>query len=722
MTSPSRSPSPIRVAIIGGGCAALTAAFELSRPAHRGRYQVTVYQQGWRLGGKGASGRGAADRIEEHGLHLWMGFYENAFRLMRECYQELGRDPQACRIAGWRTAFEPAPDVALTDRLRSGDWQHWIAHFPAGHGEPGDPLTRQNPFTVRGYLVRSAQLLVELLRAARFRPAAAAAPPPAAVLSTGDLLSSLDRVLKLGQLATTAAVLEAAELLRSALEALFPQPASGDRPQDAVLRLIEAIAAAAHRQLELLVGADDELRRVWQIADLVLAILRGSIRFNLAFHPRGFDAIDDYDWRTWLKQNGASEGSLDSGFVRAIYDLVFGYQDGDVRRPALSAAVALRGAMRMFFTYRGSMFWRMGAGMGDVVFAPLYEVLSRRGVKFHFFHRLANVGLAPGGPHVQALDFDVQAEVQGGGEYRPLVPVHGLPCWPAAPDFAQLVDGDRLRAESWNPESHWETRKVRSLRLKVQEDFDLVLLGVGVAALPHVAQELLQRNDRWRKMVQEVKTAATQALQLWLTPDLRELGWSDGPVNLSGFADPFDTWADMGHLLPAEGWRVAPKTLAYFCGVLPEPPAAGEALQAASFPAEQRRRVRANVLSFLERDLGTLWPGAVRHPGGFRWELLHAEPEPGGSPAEEGQARLDTQYYRANVDPSDRFSLSPPGSSRHRISPLDMAFDNLTVAGDWTESGLNSGCVESAVMSGLLASHALSGAPALESIIGYDHP
>ena len=71
----------------------IAAAFELTRPEQQGRYQVTVYQLGWRLGGKGASGRGPADRIEEHGLHLWMGFYENAFRLMRDCYAELGRDP-----------------------------------------------------------------------------------------------------------------------------------------------------------------------------------------------------------------------------------------------------------------------------------------------------------------------------------------------------------------------------------------------------------------------------------------------------------------------------------------------------------------------------------------------------------------------------------------------------------------------------------------------------
>ncbi len=72
--------------------AGLTAAWELSRPEHRGRIdQVTVYQRGWRLGGKGASSRGAHGRIEEHGLHVWLGYYDNAFRLMREAYDELDR-------------------------------------------------------------------------------------------------------------------------------------------------------------------------------------------------------------------------------------------------------------------------------------------------------------------------------------------------------------------------------------------------------------------------------------------------------------------------------------------------------------------------------------------------------------------------------------------------------------------------------------------------------
>ena len=47
----------------------------------------------------------------------------------------------------------------------------------------------------------------------------------------------------------------------------------------------------------------------------------------------------------------------------------------------------------------------------------------------------------------------------------------------------------------------------------------------------------------------------------------------------------------------------------------------------------------------------------------------------------------------------------------------------MTIAGDWTACGLDVGCVEAAVMSGMLAAHAITGKePALDSIIGYDHP
>ena len=101
---------PIRVAVIGGGCASVAAVWELSRPEHAGCYQVTLFQEGWRLGGKGASGRGAHGRIEEHGLHIWLGFYDNAFRMMRECHAELESQGAGSIFGDWRDAWVPEND------------------------------------------------------------------------------------------------------------------------------------------------------------------------------------------------------------------------------------------------------------------------------------------------------------------------------------------------------------------------------------------------------------------------------------------------------------------------------------------------------------------------------------------------------------------------------------------------------------------------------------
>ena len=85
----------------------LAAAFELvSREP--GQHQITVYERHWRLGGKGASGRSADEslgrRIEEHGLHVLMGFYENVFEVLERCYTDLRADgtlPAAAAGAPW---------------------------------------------------------------------------------------------------------------------------------------------------------------------------------------------------------------------------------------------------------------------------------------------------------------------------------------------------------------------------------------------------------------------------------------------------------------------------------------------------------------------------------------------------------------------------------------------------------------------------------------------
>jgi uncharacterized protein with NAD-binding domain and iron-sulfur cluster len=141
-------------------------------------------------------------------------------------------------------------------------------------------------------------------------------------------------------------------------------------------------------------------------------------------------------------------------------------------------------------------------------------------------------------------------------------------------------------------------------------------------------------------------------------------------------------------------------------------------------PVKRREEVRQNALRFLSHDIKHFWPNAVRNGGEFRWELL-LDPNKRESQSGKIQANeswFDSQFWTANVNPSDRYVLALPGSTKHRISPLDNTYDNLTIAGDWTDCGFPEGCVEAAVMSGRLAAHALSHTPPLEDIIGYDHP
>jgi uncharacterized protein with NAD-binding domain and iron-sulfur cluster len=99
------------VVILGGGMAGLATAWELSRGDwRRSLAGITVYQRGWRLGGKGASSRGRNGRIEEHGLHVLLGYYDAMFRVLRECYGELDRqrtDP-FCPIRTWEEAVRPS--------------------------------------------------------------------------------------------------------------------------------------------------------------------------------------------------------------------------------------------------------------------------------------------------------------------------------------------------------------------------------------------------------------------------------------------------------------------------------------------------------------------------------------------------------------------------------------------------------------------------------------
>ncbi|MBI1396497.1 MAG: FAD-dependent oxidoreductase [Betaproteobacteria bacterium] len=786
------SRSRVRVAIVGGGVAGMTTAFELSRPEHAGRYDITVYQMGWRLGGKGASGRNAAraDRIEEHGLHVWMGFYENAFRMLRECYAELADRradgirpvperryagspvPPATLFESWRDAFFPDPHVGVASPAADGTWDAWTAWFPPGEGLPGDPLTgRTNPFSLSAYLVRSILLLRTLMlstlgalagdtrdgrsgRRSAVDQALDRGEEAFARLTPRLLVDALARLVRVGALSTAAGLLQAMLILETMLKGRSALPGR----EYPLLEFIDAVAAATRRQLEDVVKIDPRLRRKTEVIDLVMTSVVGILRDDLVSHPDGLDAINDFDARDWLEKHGASHASLASPILRGLYDMAFADAEIDGRKPGLAAGQALRCALRMFYTYRGALFWRMRASLADVVFAPLYELLVARGVKFEFFHRLDAVDLDTGDPdhpYVSSLTFARQAALRPGQEsYHPLVDVAcagvegdaRMPAWPARPDYAQLAD-DTDRDQDF--ESPWDRRRVGPPRvLRAGHDFHLVVLAVGLGAIRCLAGDLVAR-PRWRNMQTHVKTVATQAFQLWMRKDMAALGWDDPPVTLSGFSDPFDTWSDMTHVIPAENWPrgpAEPKSLAYFCGACSEIPHPADTplwervrqldfarlgrRERADLLAEIRAETRkchdvakSNAVSFLEHHIGGLWPRAGRggtHATGFDWSVLVDSEAPDRSRDDPGA--FDSQFWTVSLNPSDRYVLTVPGSTAYRISPLDDTYANLTVAGDWTDCGFHGGCIEAAVMSGRLAAHALSGCPELKDIVGFDHP
>jgi hypothetical protein len=75
-------------------------------------------------------------------------------------------------------------------------------------------------------------------------------------------------------------------------------------------------------------------------------------------------------------------------------------------------------------------------------------------------------------------------------------------------------------------------------------------------------------------------------------------------------------------------------------------------------------------------------------------------------------------FFRANVDPSERYVMSVKGSTQYRLNGGQSGYTNLYLAGDWTYNGLNAGCVEACTMSGRIVSNALTGQPELKDIDG----
>jgi uncharacterized protein with NAD-binding domain and iron-sulfur cluster len=693
-----------KVAILGGGMGSVVAAFELtSTPELRARYDVTVYQFGWRLGGKCASGRNAehGQRIEEHGLHVWFGFYENAFRVMRDAYEELGRDPSD-PLHDWRDAFKPCDSILLYEEFAK-HWRGWSFDVPRNPLTPGDQLDLPEFWEIAHTMLDYLLGRWGALKATNPHAAQATAPLPPRLPFGVDRLAAELLGWVFGRIHPERAMADALRLA----ERLTAEGTDTPQHRSFLWKAIDEFKAWMWKHVVRPHLGDDDLRFFFTMMDAGTTILQGIVEDDLI--ERGFDEANGEDLREWLRRHGAQPITVDQGpFVRALYDMAFAYVDGDIQRPSMAAGTALNDILRLFFTYRGAFAWKMQAGMGDTVFTPFYDVLERRGVKFELFHWVSKLGLSADRHLVETIEVIPQVHLKD-GSYAPFVQVNGLRCWPSQPLWDQIVDGDRLRAEGVNLE--WEKNPLDHAPrvLRRGEDFDIAVCGISVAALREICQELIEDsgNPRFRAMVENAHTTMTQAFQLWLNRPNQRLGWPfhDNSV-MTAYVEPLDTYANMSHLIPREGWPpdAQVEDIAYFCGVLKEDPRDTQ--------ERTNERVHENAVKYLQSDALGIWPDSAAADGSFEWRLL------ADAKNRSGPDRFDSQYWLANFQATERYVLTPAGSVEHRLRTDESGYENLFLAGDWTKTGLDAGCVEAAVMSGMQASRAISGSPAL--IVGED--
>ncbi|MFN8491621.1 MAG: NAD(P)-binding protein [Caldilineaceae bacterium] len=715
-----KTQKKVKVAILGGGIAAITAAYELTNTQElRDQYDVTIYQLGWRIGGKGASGRNPAHcyRIEEHGLHVWFGFYENAFQIMQRCYAELGRSATQ-PLATWRDAFKPCNDIVLCDNY-AGQWHPIQFAMPKpSDGDPGQGKILPNFWQMASMALQWAWDFWKMLwhKYPTIQNVAKLSDmwvkPSWWQHAINQVEVERTEVEKYGKLS---ALYVALQMARQRSKAPIKVGATEDYPH--FCALLE-IARDALWKLWAAVGEwlpdQTQLRVLVQLFDTGSTILCGILNDNLI--ERGFDVINDLEFSDWLAQHGAHPQTLQEGLlVRGVYDMAFAYLYGRQDMRNFAAGTGVRALLRLLLTYQGAFAWKMQAGMGDTVFTPFYQVLKQapRNVKFKFFHAVSNLGLSADKKMIETITMIPQvalkkAKDDPAAEYDPLIEVNQLACWPSEPCWDQLEIDEatrtRLAQEGKTFENTLNPLELAPLTLRKGQDFDLIVLGIPVAALKPICQELYadEQNPRFKQMLDDARTVITQSFQLWLNQDLNTaLGWRFAANSmLCSYVEPLDTYSNMTHLLPRECWPsdANVKDIAYFCGVFPEnlPGEKG---------AEYTEQVKKNGINFLNGSVQRLWPHSVVNAG-FNWNLLVDLAN------KQGEQRFDAQFWRVNDALSERYVLTPAKLVNSRLRTDEAGYANLYLAGDWIKTGMDAGCIEATVMAGMQAARAICGSPA----------
>ncbi len=689
-----------RIAILGGGMSGLSAAYHLTRtPELRAENEVTLYQMGWRLGGKAASGRDDQGRNLEHGLHVWFGCYENTFQTIQEVYA--ARDHNVdWALKSWRDAVKPQTFTPLGTQDASGSWSYWPLTWASNEGTPGDgkmmPTLWEMIETILDWII----LYLE----------GKEGPDANSALEAGGMRGWLDGVEA-----------HLPSVLRLSIErwkAIAWRVENKVREEfDDFLDMIGWVHAAHKGTVGHGAAPHSPHGITSDILNIFTAVVRGVID-DLIIPDAPLMSIDDIEFSQWLLKHGADPKVVaHSSIVRVVYDTLFQYREGDASRPDLAAGTGLGTVMRLVGTYQGTMMWEVQAGMGEVIVGPMYQHLIKAGVTFEFFHKVTQITADDGtAPKVAAVTFDVQATTSS-GEYAPVTLENGLVVWPQQPDWSQIANGSAMAAAGVNFESHWyDWPSAGTKTIAAGTDFDVAVLAVSVCAFTPLnevdgsfAAPLIAKSKKFADWVGNTYLVPSVGVQLWSNKTTAGLGWTgEKPATVSG-PEYLNIWADMTQVIAYETQTPKPLSLHYLTGTfnsqLYRQPA-----NATGTPATAQAEVTALTADWLNTKSAASWPLAQTGDG-FDWSVLSA-------PASvTGPARLDAQYVRANVDPTECCALSATGTTKYRPHADGSGFPNLIVCGEGTVMGFTTS-FEGAMASGAAASRAICGHPV--HIPGYD--
>ena len=278
--------------------AAMAAAWRLSEPGWRGELEsITVYQRGWRLGGKGASSK---DRTGESRSTACISGWA------------ITKTRSACCASKPPSSIAPKPIRRLRSapggrrccpraRRARGPPPRGLASLAGRFGsnelDPGDPGISREFSTLEVF--RSLQLITDFIESLPDEqvPAGALAlsgspePPRPSSVATG---------LRVGVLA---AILEASAQLQGALDRTRIESSIG-----ALDRAIVATNEALRGRV-----AEDPTCGVpgiwWRCC--AAAVSRGMLADGIVADERGLEELNDEDFLDWIERHGAPEEVAD---------------------------------------------------------------------------------------------------------------------------------------------------------------------------------------------------------------------------------------------------------------------------------------------------------------------------------------------------------------------------------------------------------------------------